>query len=452
MRLRQPIRLRLALWYAGSLFALFLVSGLVVREAVARGLDDDFETSIERNAELLRGFFRLEVAEYLSVEATLGHIAQEVVIPGRRVRFLAPDGRAFTALPDHAEPPPDLVPPLRTRVADLDPQLAPGWKIEVQASETELRHLIRHIDRWFILGGSIGVVLAALAGWLVTGRTLRPVGTMAAAAEEIGSEGGGRLPVEHPDDELGRLGQRFNAVLDRLDNAIEQQRVFMADAAHELRTPIARMRADVDVALLPDVGPDERTEALRQLETDLRGTGETLDELLQLARADADPTLELQPGYLDDVVHDAYARWRPAAERAGVCLVLERVEEASVRMNVEAIRRLASILIDNALRYTPTEGRVAVRVTHENRVAVLEVQDTGIGIPEDERPFVGRRFFRGAVARTRVAHGAGLGIPIAQWIVDQHCGCMTFQHPPVGTVVRVELPAEGAESGAPEGG
>ena len=94
MKLRQPIRLRLALWYAGSLFGLFLVSGLVVREAVTVGLNSDFESSIGRNAELLRGFFRLEVQEYLSVEATLAHIAQEVVIPDRHVRFRAPDGEA----------------------------------------------------------------------------------------------------------------------------------------------------------------------------------------------------------------------------------------------------------------------------------------------------------------------------------------------------------------------
>jgi two-component system OmpR family sensor kinase len=449
VKLRQPIRLRLALWYAGSLFGLFVVSGLVVREAVAVGLEEDFEASIERNAELLRGFFRLEVQEYLSVEATLAHIAQEVVIPDRHVRFRRPDGEAFTAL-DPSEPEPRLVPPIRTRVSDLDPQLAPGWKIEVQASETELRHLVRHVDRWFVLGGSLGVLLAALAGWLVTGRTLRPVGTMAAAAERITPEGGERLPVEDPDDELGRLGQRFNAVLDRLDRALEQQRVFLADAAHELRTPVARMRADVDVALLPEVGAEARTETLRRLALDLRGTGETLDELLQLARADADPTLELQAGYLDDVIHEEHARWRPAAERAGVCLVLEQVEETPVLMNAEAIRRLAGILIDNALRYTPAEGRVAVRVACDGSVATLEVQDTGIGIPEDERPFVGRRFFRGTQARARAPHGSGLGLPIAHWIVDQHCGYLSFEHPSRGTLVRVELPASGVASEATE--
>ena len=450
MKLRHPIRLRLALWYAGSLLALFLVAGGVVREAVAAGLDADFERSIERNAQLLRAFFRLEVREYLSVEATLAHMAQEVVIPDRHVIFRDPDGTPFAVMDDAAEPALDPGTPVRTRTAALDPQLAPGWNVEIQASEADLRALIRRVDRWFMVGGTLGVLLAALAGWLVTARSLRPVGIMAAAAERLTPESGGRLPIGDPNDELGRLGQRFNAVLDRLDHTLEQQRAFLADAAHELRTPIARMRADVDVALLPEVGAEAREEALRQMVEDLQGAGHTLDELLQLARADADPTLELRPGYLDDVIHDAFTRWRPAAERVGVGLTLEQLEEAPANMNVDAIHRLAAILIDNALRYTPAGGRVALRVVRDGHVAVLEVEDTGIGIPEADRAFIFRRFFRGTQARAHAVHGSGLGLPIALWIVDKHGGCLTFEHPPVGTLVRVEIPTLSTPSAATE--
>lgn len=447
---RHPIRLRLSLWYAGSLLVLLLVPGTLVRDAVTEGLDADFEASIERNAQLLRGFFRLEITEYLGVEASLAHLAQEVVIPDRYVVFRNPDGAAFAVLEDPSEPPLDPRIPVRTRVVPLDPQLAPGWTIEVRAGEADLRALIRRIDGWFFVGGSLGLVLAALAGWLVTGRTLRPVGAMAAAAEHITAGNSGRLPIGNPNDELGRLGKRFNTVLDRLDRALEQQRSFLADAAHELRTPIARMRADVDVALLPEARPEVRTEALRQMSVDLRGTGDILDELLQLARADTDPALELTPGYLDDVIHDVYTRWRPAAERAGVSLVLEQVEETPVNMNADAVQRLAAILVDNALRYTPEGGRVSIRVASLGGVAALEVEDTGIGIPREERPFVFRRFFRGAQARARVAHGSGLGLPIALWIADQHGGCLTLEHPPTGTLVRVELPLSSAAPGSVE--
>lgn len=447
MKPRHPIRLRLALWYAGSLLFLLLVPGILVRDAVTDGLDADFEAAIERNAQLLRAFFRLEVTEYVGVEESLTHLAQEVVIPDRQITFRNPDGAAFAVLQDPSEPPLSPSVPVRTRVMPLDPQLAPGWTIEVRASEADLRALIRRIDGWFIVGGSLGLVLAALAGWLVTGRTLRPVGTMAAAAEHITAGNGGRLPIGNPNDELGRLGQRFNTVLDRLDNALEQQRSFLADAAHELRTPVARMRADVDVALLPEARPEARTEALRQMAVDLRGTGEILDELLQLARTDAGPALELRPSYLDDVIHDVYTRWRPAAERAGVSLVLEQVEETRVNMNVDAIQRLAAILVHNALRYTPEGGRVVIRVAEVGGVATLEVEDTGIGIPEEDRPFVFRRFFRGTQARARVAHGSGLGLPIALWIADQHGGSLTLEHPPTGTLVRLELPLL---SGPPE--
>lgn len=447
---RQPIRARLALLYAGSLLGLFVVIGLVLREAVRVGLDEDFETSMARNAELFRGFFRLEVEEYGSVEATVGHISSEMVIPDRVVRFHTPAGGVFESPTQAADPSPPLRPPVRIRISDLDPELAPGWQVEIQASEADLRALFKRIDTWFFLGTLLGVVLAAVAGWWVTGRTLRPVAQMAGAAEGITPEGGGRLPVANPHDELGRLGLRFNAVLDRLDRALEQQRAFLADAAHELRTPVARMRADVEVALLPEVDAEQRTGTLERMAVDLKRTGETLDELLQLARADADPSLELELGFLDDVVHDVQAAWRRSAERGGICLALETLEEAPVMMNAEAVRRLAAILIDNALRYTPEGGRVAVRVTRSDGVASFEVEDSGIGIPEADRPMVGRRFFRGAQARALVAHGSGLGLPIAQWIVDQHGGSMTFEHPPAGTRVRVELPAVQASPESPE--
>src|SRR5690606_35166660 len=141
------------------------------------------------------------------------------------------------------------------------------------------------IDRSFLLVVPLTVLLAAVTGWWLTGRTLRPVGEMAAAAERITpTTPDARIPVSAPNDELGRLARRFNDLLERLAQALQQQRRFLADAAHELRTPVARMLSQVERALAPGATPAERDHALHLIHGDLERTRGLVGELLQLAR------------------------------------------------------------------------------------------------------------------------------------------------------------------------
>jgi signal transduction histidine kinase len=447
------IRLRLALWYAGSVLALFLLTGLLLRVALHETLEREFERGARRSAALVQGFFRTEIAEYLTVEATILHLVGETLIPDLQLEFVNPNGHTFavsaiTPAGPTSSPVPPAVPlegPIYELERPLDRELAPGWTLKVHASMAGLRRSLRRIDGSLLLIVPLAALLAAATGWWLTGRTLRPVAQMAAAAERITpATPGARIPVANPHDELGRLARRFNDLVDRLDQALAQQRDFLATAAHELRTPIARMLAQVERALHAPGDGERAHEALQLLHDDLQRTGALVGELLQLARADAgEPAPPLAAGYLDDAVVEAIQPWFAAAERRGVALRLPVIEETPAHFSAEHVGRLLGTLVDNAIRYTPAGGTVAVRVFRDEAgAAVLEVEDTGVGLPEADRARVFERFYRGAEARVLTPEGSGLGLAIARWIVDQHGGHIEIDAAEGGgTLVRVELPA-----------
>lgn len=436
---RPRIRLRFTALYAATLLVVLVGAATVLRFALRATLQREFEESVRASAGLVTQFFRTEVNEYRTIEATLTHISGELVFEDRIIRYRAPDGRRFRGNRALATP---VVPALRTPMQSvrfpLDADLAPGWQVEVDASMTNMLALQARIDRWFLFGIPLLVLTAAVAGWWLTGRTLSPVGSMADAAARIAPASGTRLPVTNPDDELGRLGTRFNALLDRLDGALAQQRQFIADAAHELRTPIARMRARVELALLkaPDVATGaDRTEILRALDAELRAITHQVDELLQLARADAagdEAVAHAERLFLDDLVADELPRWQPQAEQLGVALTVGALEEAAVRGDAVLLARLCGVLVDNALRYSGTPGNVRVSVQARTDVVVLTVEDNGRGVPVADRVRIFDRFFRGEEARHRRADGSGLGLAIASWIVRRHGGTIRVDDSELG--------------------
>ena len=443
---RPRIRLRFTALYAVTLLVVLLGAAGTLRYALRATLQREFDKSVLASAGLVQQFFRAEVEEYVTVEATLAHIAGELVFEERAIRIRQPDGALFKivgAPVRRARRP--LSGPVRTVRFALDPDLAPRWDIEVDASEANVIALQARIDRWFGVGIPLLVLCAAVAGWWLTGRTLRPVGRMAEAASRIAPASGARLPIDDPTDELGRLGLRFNALLDRLDGALAQQREFLADAAHELRTPVARLRARVEVAMLePTTATANDRNVLPAIDQELRAVSQQVDELLQLARADAageDAPMRAEALFLDDVVMDELPRWQPEAQRRQMTLDYSAMEESPVVGDASLLPRVVSILVDNAIRYGHEGGTVMVRVRPEIGAVLLDVEDDGIGIPEHERPRIFDRFFRGDAARLKRPDGSGLGLAIAAWIVRQHHGTIAVTggvHG--GTLVQVRLP------------
>ncbi|MCC7052723.1 MAG: HAMP domain-containing histidine kinase [Gemmatimonadaceae bacterium] len=435
------IRARLALWYAGSALVLFLVFAITLRGTVRATLRREFTSGITSSASAIQSFYRIEQIEYGDVPATITHIANEVVFPDRIVEFLKPDGTlAFRVGRDPALPPAagdssrTLVAPLRRVELPLDPASAPGWRLRVFASAAPLERSLGRIDSWMLFGIPLGVLLAGATGWWLAGRTLRPVGAMAEAATRMASDrrdrldrAPQRLPIDNPSDELGRLGLRFNALLDEVDGLLSQQRRFLADAAHELRTPVARMLGTVDLSLLDSTDAPTQHEALVRVRRDLDRTARLVDELLQLARADAAGIVHPEPAYLDDIVMDAVHVFQPLAETLGVRLLFSTLEEAPVRIDRVQVDRLVGILLDNAIRYTKAPGDVTVSVSRTPGAVELAVSDTGIGIPPAERARIFERFYRGAGARAMSPEGSGLGLAIADWIARAHGAVLELQ-------------------------
>lgn len=438
----RSIRLRLTAWYAGSILLLLLGGTYAARSYMRQSLEGEFARSQEAAAVLVSGFFRAEVLEYRVVEGTIGHIVSELAIPDRHIHFVRPDGADYVPPPEiRVMPLPLLEPPVREIVRPLDRDLAPGWSVRLSSSAAPLTRQLAAVDRGALLAIPVAVLLAIVIGWVLTGRTLRPIAVMADAADRITAESHGRLPVAAPDDELGRLGLRFNALLDRLDVALGHQRRFLADAAHELRTPIARARGAGELALSLPAGTEDR-DALARTQRELEVMSRLVDELLELARADAGRAVEaLQPGFLDDVVSDAVRSFEPVASRQGLQLELDVPDEAPVRMEPASLARLVGILVDNAIRYSPTGGTVRVAVEARPDGARLIVEDSGIGIPAAERARLFERFFRGVEARRLAPDGSGLGLPIARAIAERHGASIEFaERAPQGTRVTVTFP------------
>ena len=395
------VRRRLTAWYAGSILLLLLLTTVAARTIVRNALEEEFARSQESAAALVRGFFRAEVMEYRATEVTLEHIVGELVIPDRHIHFLRPEGAEFVP-PAYVKvmPLPELAPPVREVVRTLDQELAPGWSVRISSSAAPLVRQQRSVDQWALLAIPLALIAAIIAGWMLTGRTLRPV-----------------------------------------DDAMARQRRFLADAAHELRTPIARARGAGELALSVPSGPDDR-DALARTQRELEGMSRLVDELLELARADSSrPALPLVREFLDDVVADVVQRFDPLARRFGVSLQLEMPEEAPIRMERVSLERLIGVLVDNAIRYSPACAVVHVRVLNAPSGVRLEVEDAGIGIPPDEHGRLFERFVRGAEARRRAPDGSGLGLPIAAAVAELHAARIRFERAsPQGTRVVVDFP------------
>jgi signal transduction histidine kinase len=234
-----------------------------------------------------------------------------------------------------------------------------------------------------------------------------------------------------------------------VEASIEQMRRFMADAAHELRTPVSYVRAHTDVTLQQPRAACEYVAALREIGGEADRLGAIVNDLFTIARAEAgERRIERTLFYLDDVVLEVASEARTVATLAGVHLDITDFEEARVDGDPALVRQLVRIVLDNAIKYTPRGGRVSVAVSVNAGSARVVLEDSGIGIAPADLPRIYDRFFRSERAREQ-ADGAGLGLSIAHWIADAHGGDLVVSsRPEQGTRVEIALPCAGARETA----
>jgi signal transduction histidine kinase len=243
----------------------------------------------------------------------------------------------------------------------------------------------------------IALVLAGIGGWFLARNSLLPVVAMAERARRIGAEDlSARLPVANPRDELGRLADTFNELLGRLEASLTQQRHFMADASHELRTPVATARTAASVALQqPHRAEPEYREALEIIAQQSIRLSRIVDDMFTLARADAGNYLvQSTPMYLDEVIDDVVRAARVLASTQGVTIELAAPEPAPFTGDEDLIHRLVGNLIDNAVRHAPPATAVRVEPQHAGESYAITVSDRGPGIPVEIQSHIFERFYR----------------------------------------------------------
>jgi two-component system OmpR family sensor kinase len=303
-------------------------------------------------------------------------------------------------------------------VVGREVDLTAGWLRELLATLLVVAPLV--------IGASVG------AAYLIAGRAVEPVGQMINEVEAItdGRSLHRRLPVETTGDELARLGATLNAMIARLESSFGALRRFTADASHELKTPLAVLRADVERAMHSPSHSNEQLVALEEALQETTRMADLVDSLLTLARADEGRfDLHREPFALEPLVHEVFETAVILGEDSGLEVNLPVVEDATVLGDRLRLRQLFLNLITNAIKYTPRGGTVEVTLRHKDGEVQFAVKDTGIGIAAADLPYIFERFWRADRARSRLSErgGFGLGLAISQWIAQAHGGTLTVQ-------------------------
>ncbi|HVH64573.1 MAG TPA: HAMP domain-containing sensor histidine kinase [Candidatus Acidoferrum sp.] len=300
---------------------------------------------------------------------------------------------------------------------------------------------------FLFVGALLSLLGAAALSWYVAGRALRPLDEMASTAEDIGrtQDLSRRLPTMPVNDEVGRLQQSFNQMLRQLEDAylrlrsaLTAQRRFVADASHELRSPLTTIRGNIGLLLKrDDITTEDRTAALHDIASESERMSRLVQDLLTLARADAGYHIEKFPLDLRPIVEDVSrqaAKLQPARR-----IELLDGQPSIVTGNADAIKQLLWILIDNALKHTGEDGHVWLQLKPGSQWTTLVVSDDGPGIPEQDLERIFERFYQSDAART--GEGTGLGLAIARWIAREHGGrVFAGNNPQGGARFTVELP------------
>lgn len=446
MNLRPfSVRLRLTLWYSLILAGIVLVFSffvfLFVKTSLFRQLnqqlDLDYQT-ISQNA--------LEDAEE-TPEIENENSAKLYQIAKLGILFYQTPAFQKSGLSFIGPSPPGgsqtVLSPSGARFRMKTGLVSPDVHLTVAVEEGPVWSALRTLSVILLLSLPIALGLAAFGGFVMAGRLLRPVAVIAAEADKISAKDlSARLPVQNPRDEFGQLAGVVNRMLSRLEEAFESLRRFTADASHELRTPLTVIQSVGEVALQEDLDAAAYKDRIGSMLEDLSRLTRLVDNLLTLTRADAGPvSVSRKETDALRLVEHAVEDMRPLAEEKNQILTLA-VDGPALIVAEEATLRLALInLLDNAIKYTPPSGAVSVRSGMRGDDFLIEVTDTGPGIPAEHRGRIFDRFYRVERDRSSQARGTGLGLSIAKWAAEANGGRIELDtQEKQGSTFRLVLP------------
>ena len=451
-----PIGARLTVWYSAILAVVLVLFGFSayfgMRNSIHRTVDDELRGRVEAVRGLIERTSRYGDAEDLRIELRehselRGGALLQVSDEQGNWLYRSPAIRDYE-LPkvQNASFPTTLAfkgAPLRILNASI-PAGNRLYQVQVATPLDDFYDALNHFRMRMLVAIPLLLLCAAAGGYWMSRRALAPVDQITNTARKITVHNlSSRLVVPPAQDELQRLSETLNEMLERLDIAFHKIKQFTADASHELRTPIALMRTRAELALRKPRDSDDYKGTVAQIHAELEKTSELIEKLMFLARADSDAEpLQFCRADVTEIVREACAQGRMLSEakqiRFGEKLPQEPMD---VQCDPQSLRRLFLILIDNAVKYTQPQGEIDVVVGREDGFLIGSVHDTGIGIAPEDLPHVFERFYRADKARSRDTGGVGLGLSIGRWIAEAHGGTIEVEssmgH---GSIFQVRLP------------
>lgn len=316
--------------------------------------------------------------------------------------------------------------------------------VEMGAPDDDVLETLSRFRTYLLMFAPAVFLLAAAGGYWLSRRALSPVDALVGAARDInGVNLKSRVPRLGTGDELQRLSDTLNEMLDRIEVAFLRITEFTADASHELRTPVSLIRTEAELALRRSRNEEEYKASLRNILLEAERTTVLIEQLLAMARADSGrETLHMEPVNLSDTLRSLLESWRQVAAVRDMQFSVTLAEDQFVVGDAAALHRVVDLLLDNAFKYTPSPGSVRLSLEQQAGNAVIVVQDSGSGIADEEQGRIFERFYRADKARGRDPGGAGLGLAIAKWIVDRHHGSIRVESKTgQGSTFLVELPS-----------
>ena len=453
----MTLRLRLTLLYVGLLAAALAVTGItgyvIAAHRIYAGLDDSLTLRAQAVALALEPIgteFNQEDIENNKGELDALASKADLVFQLRRA-----DG---TVLYSSAQPPSGSLPPpddTRSLVGGfatkdvrgedtriLYQPLPTGGSIEVGESLSGANGAVSEIRDVIVVGGLAALLVTAVSGYTLSGRALRPVRNVSQMARDIEETADftRRLDKSAGEGEVRELVSAFNAMIERVEQTLAHQKSFLADSSHELRRPLSVLQTNVDILSRPNLSQADRERCVAEVRVEAQIMRRLVADLLMLAREESQ-SIERARVDFSAVCERALARVKQEDSHE----LREEIEPGIVVLgDGERLDQMVGNLLDNAVQYTPREGRVVFGLQRFNGRVQLEVRDTGQGIKADEIAHVFERFYRGESARASRPAGTGLGLAIVKYVAEAHGGTVSVVSEPTnGTTFVVELPIPG---------
>jgi len=442
----RSLRFRLSAWNTAAVLLIVVVTLVGVRESLRFTLLKEYDhLLLDDTYEVILAVERFypdldEIYNEMDRKAA-GHVDRDLF-----VQILDSEGRLMSSSgkpPDlaHLKAPSDETPSLVTVGNDrlvqrlIVKQGLPPYTVRVGASMTMVDGDLATVTRLMTAAGIVILFVAPISGYLLAGRATRPLARIISTAARLRpSHMEERLPIRGTLDELDQLSQTINHFLDLLGDYLERNREFVANAAHELRSPLAAVQSSVEVTLNSDRTVAEYQDLLGEIAEECGQLSVLVNQLLLLAETDVRLPMEKRPVQFDRLLEKSVEMFRGAAEERGIHLLADIRGSITIEGDGDRLRQVVNNLIDNSLKFTPRGGEVLVTLRNDvaHHQLVMRISDTGMGISQAELPHVFERFYRGDKSRQRenMTHGNGLGLSICRSIVEAHEGTIEAESNP----------------------